>query len=89
MAASGGGARERDVAVAVRRQVAEGRSRIHPRRRSTSTATSNYENLLLAVPGDLRTLKLADFGFAVASASKTAGERRSAAFAESDGDGDR
>ena len=79
MAASGGALRERDVVVAVRR-VAEALAQLHAV--GYVHRDVKLENLLLAVPGDLRTLKLADFGFAVASASKTAGERRSAAFAE-------
>ena len=85
MAASGGALRERDVVVAVRR-VAKALAHLHAV--GYVHRDVKLENLLLAVPGDLRTLKLADFGFAVASASKTAGERRSAAYAERDGDGD-
>jgi serine/threonine protein kinase len=45
------------------------------------------ENLLIQVPGDLSTLKLADFGFATA-VSNAAG-RRGAAFAAKDFTGDR
>ena len=70
MAASGGALRERDVVVAVRR-VAEALAHLHAV--GYVHRDVKLENLLLAVPGDLRTLKLADFGFAVASASKTAG----------------
>ena len=90
MAASGGALRERDAVVAVRR-VAEALAHLHAA--GYVHRDVKLENLLLAVPGDLRTLKLADFGFAVASASASAsasaGGRRSAAFARRDRVGDK
>ena len=88
MAASGGALRERDAVVAARR-VAEALAHLHAA--GYVHRDVKLENLLLAVPGDLRTLKLADFGFAVASASASAsaGGRRSAAFARRDRVGDK
>ena len=83
--ASGGGAlREREASIALRR-VAESLQHLH--QQGYVHRDVKLENLLLAVPGDLNTLKLADFGFAT-SVSNAAG-RRGSAFAVKDFTGDR
>lgn len=84
LSSSGGALREKDACVALRR-VAEALQHLH--QLGYVHRDVKLENLLLATPGDLSSLKLADFGFATA-VSNPAG-RRSAAFTAKDLTGDR
>ena len=79
LASSGGALRERDACIALRR-VAEALQHMH--QQGYVHRDVKLENLLLKNPGDLNSLKLADFGFATA-VSNAAG-RRGVAFAAKD-----
>ena len=81
---TGGALTEADAVTAVRR-LAQALSHLHER--GFVHRDVKLENLLLETPGDLRTLKLADFGFAT-DASGPDG-RRSRAFLAKDLTGDR
>ena len=82
--AIGGGLPEGDAIVALRR-LAEALRHLHDR--GFVHRDIKLENLLLGSPGDLRTLKLADFGFATAASDRDG--RRSRAFLDKDLTGDR
>ena len=85
VAAGGGAMRERDAKIAVRR-VAEALEHLHSR--GYVHRDVKLENLLLAKPGDLNSLKLADFGFATA-VSGSRPVAKGSAFARKDDVGDR
>ena len=80
----GGGLPEGDAIVALRR-LAEALAHLHER--GFVHRDVKLENLLLGSPGDLRTLKLADFGFATAASDRDG--CRSRAFLAKDLTGDR
>ena len=82
--AVGGGLPEGDAIVALRR-LAEALAHLHER--GFVHRDVKLENLLLGSPGDLRTLKLADFGFATAASDRDG--CRSRAFLAKDLTGDR
>ena len=85
VAAGGGAMRERDAKIAVRR-VAEALEHLHSK--GYVHRDVKLKNLLLAKPGDLNSLKLADFGFATAVSGSKPVEKGSA-FARKDDVGDR
>ncbi len=86
VAQHGGALSERDAKVACRR-VARALARLHAA--GFAHRDVKLENLLLARPNDLSSLKLADFGFATAVSDDKGRRSRCALFERKDATGDR